>query len=71
MDPFRSLDNLNSQFASVTFCRNSEGCNTRNGAVIDLPIVDRNVSSLMIGGCQLFSTLVSVMLSIAVLTNGE
>ena len=39
MDPFHSLDNLNSQFASVTLCRNSEACNVQNGAVMELPVV--------------------------------
>ena len=39
MDPFHSLDNLNNQFASIAFCRNSEVHNVRNGAVIELPFV--------------------------------
>ena len=65
MDPFHSLDNVKNQFASIAFCRNSAEYNIPNAAVIELPVV---VSSL-IGRGRLFSTLLSCILSIAVLTN--
>ena len=61
MDPFHNLDH--NQSASLVLCRSLEACNVQNGAVIDLPVV------VLIGGGRLFSTLLSVMLSIAVLTN--
>ena len=39
MDQFHSVDNLKSQFASVAVCVNSEACNVRNAAVIELHVV--------------------------------
>ena len=39
MNPFHSLDNLKNQLGSIAFCRNTEVCNIRNGAVIELPVV--------------------------------
>ena len=66
MDSFYSLDNVKNQFASIAFfCRNSAVKNIQNAAVIELPVV---VSSL-IGRGRLLSTLLSCILSIAVLTN--
>ena len=69
MDPFHSLDNLKSQFAAVAICRNSEVCPERSCDRVARCRLDRKVSSLLIGGGRLFSTLLSAMLSIAVLTN--
>ena len=63
LQPFHSLHNLKNQFSSVAFCRNSEAYNVSNGTVLELPIV------ILLGGGQFFSTLLSVMLSIAVLIN--
>ena len=71
VDPFHSLDNLKNHFASVAFCRNSGVYNVQNGAVIELffvVLVKRVSSSLMDGG-RLLSTLLSFMLPNAVLTN--
>ena len=39
VDPFHSLDNWKSQFASIYFDRNSEVHNVRNGAVIELSVL--------------------------------
>ena len=39
VDPFRSLDNLNNHFASITFCRNSAVYDVQNRAVVELSIV--------------------------------
>ena len=67
MDPFQSMDNLTNRFNSADFCRNSEVCHVRNGAVIELPaVISINWgSSSLIGGGRFFSTLLLVMLSIA------
>ena len=67
MDPFHSLDILKNHFSSVAFCRNSGIYNVQNGAVI-CRLCKRVSSSLMDGG-RLLSTLLSFMLPIAVLTN--
>ena len=56
VDPFHSLDNLKNQFASIAFWRNSEVYNVRNGAMIELPVVDKRVSSSLIGEGRLVST---------------
>ena len=71
VDPFHSLDNLKNHIASITFCRNSAVYNVRNGAVIELSIVVsiKGFPSSLIGGGRLLITLLSFMLSIAVLTN--
>ena len=71
MDPFHSLDNLKNHFALIAFCRNSAVYNVRNGAVIRVAgcRLDKRVSSSLIGGGRLLSTLLSFILSIAVLTN--
>ena len=42
MDLFHSLDNLKNQLATFAFCMNTEVCNVRNGAVIELPVVSIN-----------------------------
>ena len=74
-----SLDNLKNQSASVSFCRSSRACSGQSGAVTQWPErgcdtvaryrLVRHVSSSLIGGGRLSNTLLSVMLSIAVLTN--
>ena len=66
MDPFHSVDNLNNKFASIAFCMNSEVYNVRNGAVIELPVLVsvKRISSSLIGGGRLLSTLLSLLLSI-------
>ena len=69
VDPFHSLDNLKNHFASIAFCRNSVVYNVRNGAVIEWSFVVLRGSSSLMGGGRLLSTLLSFMLSIAVLTN--
>ena len=71
MDLFHSLDNMKSQLASVAFCRNTGVYNVQNGAVVEFPVVISInwVSSSLIGGGRLLSTLLSVMLYIALLTN--
>ena len=59
VDPFHSLDKfLKNHFASVAFCRNSGVCR-----------LGKRVSSSLMDGGRLLSTLLSFMLSIAVLTN--
>ena len=66
------LDNLKNHFASIAFYWNSAVYNVRNGAVTDRVVLyrlDKRVSSSMMGEGRLFSTLLSFMLSIAVLTN--
>ena len=71
MDPFHSLDILKDHFASVAFCRNSGVYNVQNGAVIELSFVVsvKGVSSSLMDGGRLLSTLLSFMLPIAVLIN--
>ena len=59
-----SIDNLKNHFSSDAFCRNSGVHNVRNGAVIE-----KMVSSSLMDGGRLLSTLLSFMLYIAVLTN--
>ena len=71
MDPFHILDNLKNQFDSVTFLwefRNLQ-CLEWSCDKVACCRFDKWVSSSLIGGCRLLSTLLSVMLSIAVLTN--
>ena len=67
VDLFHSLDNLKNNFASIAFSKNSVVYNVRNGVV--LCHLEKRVSSSLMGGCRLLSTLLSFMLSIAVLTN--
>ena len=71
MDPFHSLVILKNHFASVAFCRNSEVYNVQNGAVMELSFVVlcKSVSSSLMDGGRMLSTLLSFMLPIAVLTN--
>ena len=71
VDPFHSLDILKNHSASVAFCRNLGVYNVQNGAVIELSFVVlcKRVSSSLMDGGRLFSTLLSFMLPIAVLTN--
>ena len=70
MDPFHSLDNLKNKLASVAFCRNTEVCNVQHRAVrVAHCHLDKWVSSSLICGGGLLSTLLSVMLSIALLTD--
>ena len=70
VDPFHSLDILKNHSASVAFCRNLGVYNVQNGAVIELSfVVSVRVSSSLMDGGRLFSTLLSFMLPIAVLTN--
>ena len=71
VDPFHSLDILKNHFASVAFCRNSGVYNVQNGAVIELSFcrLCKRVSSSLMDGGRLLSTLLSFMLPIAVLTN--
>ena len=67
VDPFHSLDNLKNHFASVAFCRTSGVYNVQNGVV--LCRLGKRVSSSLMDGGRLLSTLLSFMLPIAVLTN--
>ena len=71
VDLFHSLDNLKNHLASVTFCSNSGDYNVQNGAVIELSFVVsiKRVSSSLMDGVRLLSTLLSFMLPIAVFTN--
>ena len=70
MDPFHSLDILKNHFASVAFCRNSGVYNVQNGAVrVVICRLCKRVSSSLMDGGRLLSTLLSFMLPIAVLTN--
>ena len=48
MDPLHRLDNMRSQFALVAFCRNSEASNVWNGAVIEVPAIDRWLDDLVL-----------------------
>ena len=68
MDPFHSLDNLTNHFASIAFCKNSVVYNVQNVAVV-ICHLDKRVSSSLMGGGRLLSTLLSFMMSIAVWTN--
>ena len=71
MDLFHNLNNLKNLSASVDFCKCSRVYSGRNVAVTEWPVVVSTclVSSSLIDGGRFFNTLLSVMLSIAVLTN--
>ena len=71
MDPFHSLDILKNHFSSVALCMNSGVYNVQNGAVIEWSFVVsvKRVSSSLMDGGRMLSTLLSFMLPIAVLTN--
>ena len=71
MDSFHSLDNLKNHFASIAFCRNSASlqCPERSCDKVVHCRLDKRVSLSLMGGGRLWSTLLSFMLSIAVLTN--
>ena len=65
VDAFHSLDILKNHFASVAFCRNSGVYSVQNGAVIKLSfVVCKRVSSSLMDGGRLLSTLLSIMLPI-------
>ena len=71
VDPCHSLDNLKNHFASIAFCMNSVSlqCPERSCDRVVLCRLDKRVFSSLLGGGRLLSTLLSFMLSFAVLTN--
>ena len=70
MDLFHSLDNLkNHCFDHFLYEFSSLQCPERSCDRVVLCCLDKRVSSSLMGGSRLLSTLLSFMLSIAVLTN--
>ena len=67
VDPFHNLDNLKNHFASIAF--SSLQCPERSCDRVVFCRLDKRVSSSLMGGGRLLSTLLFFMLSFAVLTN--